>query len=75
VVALAGARAEAGWHAPATKVDVFDAKGVAELVVAGFGLTPTTRLGGALAGFEPDSHATLLVGDAVVGEAPAPRRR
>ena len=68
VVALAGARAEAGWHAPATKVDVFDAKGVAELVVAGFGLTPTTRLGGALAGFEPDSHATLLVGDAVVGE-------
>jgi len=68
VVALAGARAEAGWHTPATKVDVFDAKGVAELVVAGFGLTPTTRLGGALAGFEPDSHATLLVGDAVVGE-------
>jgi len=68
VVALAGARAEAGWHTPATKVDVFDAKGVAELVVAGFGLTPTTRLGGALAGFEPDSHATLLVGDAGVGE-------
>jgi phenylalanyl-tRNA synthetase beta chain len=67
-LALAGARGEAGWHTPAAKVDVFDAKGMAELVVAGFGLTPTTRLGSALPGFEPDSHATLLVGDTVVGE-------
>ena len=67
-LALAGDRADAAWHTPAAKVDVFDAKGLAELVVARFGLTPTTRLGGALPGFEPDSHATLLVGDAVVGE-------
>jgi phenylalanyl-tRNA synthetase beta chain len=67
-VALAGARAEAAWHTPAAKVDVFDAKGVAELVVAAFGLTPATRPGGALGGFEPDSHASLVVGDAVVGE-------
>jgi len=47
---------------------VFDAKGLAELVVAGFGLPSTTRLGGVLPGFEPDSHATLLIGDTVVGE-------
>jgi phenylalanyl-tRNA synthetase beta chain len=67
-VALAGARAEAAWHTPAAKVDLFDAKGVAELVVAAFGLTPAMRPGGALGGFEPDSHASLVVGDAVVGE-------
>ncbi|HEV8585301.1 MAG TPA: phenylalanine--tRNA ligase subunit beta [Methylomirabilota bacterium] len=67
-IALAGARAEAAWHTPAATVDVFDAKGVAELVVAGFGSEPSTRSGGALPGFEPDSHATLLVGETVVGE-------
>ena len=67
-LALAGERADAAWHTPAANVDVFDAKGLAELVVARFGLTPTTRVGGALPGFEPDAHATLLVGDAVVAE-------
>ncbi len=68
MLALAGARAEAAWHTPAAKVDVFDAKGLAELTVAGFGLTPVTRAGGSLPGFESDSHATLTVGDTVVGE-------
>ena len=68
VLALAGTRGEADWHTPVTKADVFDAKGMAELVIAGFGLAPVTRLGGSLTGFEPDSHATLLAGDTVVGE-------
>jgi phenylalanyl-tRNA synthetase beta chain len=67
-IALAGARADAAWHTPAATVDVYDAKGLAELVLAAFGLSATTRAGGRLAGFEADSHATLLVGDTVAGE-------
>jgi phenylalanyl-tRNA synthetase beta chain len=67
-LALAGARAEAAWHTPAATVDVYDAKGLAELLLAAFGVSATTRPGGRLAGFEPDSHATLHVGDTVVAE-------
>jgi len=47
---------------------VYDAKGLAELVISEFGLTPQTQTDGKLSGFEPDSHATLLVGDNRVGE-------
>jgi phenylalanyl-tRNA synthetase beta chain len=67
-IVLAGARSDDAWHTALAAVDVYDAKGTAELVLAAFGLTATTAPGGRLAGFEPDSHATLRVGDAVVGE-------
>lgn len=67
-MALAGARAEGGWHTPAAAADVYDAKGAAELVATSFGLTPQTRTGGELAGFEPDSHATLLSDGRALGE-------
>ena len=67
-IVLAGARTDDAWHAPRTSVDVYDAKGCAELVLAAFGLGAMTVLGGRLAGFEPDSHATLRVDGTVVGE-------
>jgi phenylalanyl-tRNA synthetase beta chain len=67
-IALAGARGDAAWHTPTAAADVYDVKGLAELVIGEFGLTSATRPGGRLSGFEPDSHATLLVGDRAVGE-------
>ena len=67
-LALAGARAEAAWHTPPAAADVYDAKGLAELVAGEFGLAPETRTGGKLSGFEPDSHATLLVAGQPLGE-------
>ena len=67
-MALAGARTDVAWHTPPATADVFDAKGLAELVAAEFGLTPDTRPGGRLSGFEPDSHATLLAAGAPLGE-------
>jgi phenylalanyl-tRNA synthetase beta chain len=68
VLALAGALADGGWHTPAAAADIYDAKGLAELVAAEFGLTPETRTGGRLSGFETDSHATLLAGNHSLGE-------
>jgi phenylalanyl-tRNA synthetase beta chain len=38
------------------------------VLLAAFGLSATTAPGGRLSGFEPDSHATLKVGETVVGE-------
>jgi phenylalanyl-tRNA synthetase beta chain len=67
-LAVAGARADAAWHTPPAAADVFDAKGLAELVLEAFGVRAVTRPGGRLAGFEPDSHATLVAGDTVVAE-------
>ena len=67
-IALAGARADEAWHTAAASVDVYDAKGLAELVPGAFGVTATTRPGGRLAGFEPDSHASLVAGETVVAE-------
>jgi len=67
-LALAGARADAAWYTPAAPADVYDAKGLAELVLEAFGLSTTARAGGRLAGFESDSHASLLAGDTVVAE-------
>ena len=67
-LALAGARADAAWHTPAAAADVYDAKGLAELVLAEFGFRPETKTGGQLSGFEPDSHATLVVAGAALGE-------
>jgi phenylalanyl-tRNA synthetase beta chain len=68
VLALAGARADAAWHTPPAAADVYDAKGLAELVIEEFGLTLQTQTGGTGSGFEPDSHATLLAGNNRVGE-------
>jgi phenylalanyl-tRNA synthetase beta chain len=59
-VALTGARRDPGWQGDPGAVDVYDAKGYAEHVLATFGLSTTTRLGGRLGGFEPDSHASLV---------------
>ena len=59
-VALAGARRDPAWHGDGAAVDVYDAKGCAEHVLATFGLSAHTREGGRLGGFEPDSHGTLV---------------
>jgi phenylalanyl-tRNA synthetase beta chain len=67
-LAVAGARGDASWHTPTVAADVYDAKGLAELVALEFGLTPETRTGGQLPGFEPDSHAALLSAGRPLGE-------
>jgi phenylalanyl-tRNA synthetase beta chain len=59
-VALAGARHDPAWHGDGGAVDVYDAKGYAEHVLAAFGVPVSTRVGGRLGGFEPDSHASLV---------------
>jgi phenylalanyl-tRNA synthetase beta chain len=59
-------------------VDVYDAKGYAEHVLATFGVPAQTRPGGRLGGLEPDSHASLVTetGDVVAefGEVAAAAR-
>jgi phenylalanyl-tRNA synthetase beta chain len=67
-VVLAGARTDDVWHTPPATLDVYDAKGFAELLLAAFGVSATTAPGGRLPGFEPDSHATLKTEETVVGE-------
>ena len=59
-IALTGRRAPHAWHTPDAPADVYDAKGLAEHVLAALGIT--ARPGGAprLGGFEPDCHAALL---------------
>lgn len=59
-VALTGARRDGGWQGDGGAVDVYDAKGYAEHVLATFGVAAHTRLGGRLGGLEPDSHAGLV---------------
>jgi phenylalanyl-tRNA synthetase beta chain len=59
-VALTGARHDRGWDGDGAAVDVYDAKGYAEHVLAAFGLAGRTRPGGRLGGFESDRHASLL---------------
>ncbi len=77
-VALTGARRDPGWQGDPGAVDVYDAKGYAEHVLATFGVATQTRLGGRLGGFEPDSHASLVTGAGEVvaefGEVAAPAR-
>jgi phenylalanyl-tRNA synthetase beta chain len=68
-IALTGARRDPGWQGDGGAVDVYDAKGYAEHVLASFGLSVHTRLGGRLGGLEPDSHASLVAETGeVVGE-------
>lgn len=77
-VALTGARGEPDWHGQAGALDVYDAKGYAEHVLAAFGVDGQTRGGGRLGGFEPDTHASLVTagGDVVAefGEVTAAAR-
>jgi phenylalanyl-tRNA synthetase beta chain len=64
-IALAGARTEPAWYAERAAVDVYDAKGLAELVVSAFGVE--TRSGaGRLGGFEPDAHGALVAPDGTI---------
>jgi phenylalanyl-tRNA synthetase beta chain len=64
-LALAGAREDAAWYADGSPVDVYDAKGLAEHVLAVFGVEGRTGAG-RLGGFEPDVHAALLAADGAV---------
>jgi phenylalanyl-tRNA synthetase beta chain len=77
-VALAGGRHDPAWYGEGAAVDVYDAKGYAEHVLATFGLPTQTREGGRLGGFEADSHASLVTetGDVVAefGEVSATAR-
>jgi phenylalanyl-tRNA synthetase beta chain len=77
-VALTGARHDRGWDGADAAVDVYDAKGYAEHVLAAFDLPARTKPGGRLGGFEPDRHASLITesGDVVAefGEVSAAAR-
>ena len=59
-IALTGGRGEAGWSATPEPVDVYDAKGLAEHVLAALAVRAGTGGAGALSGFEPDCHGTLV---------------
>ena len=67
-IAVAGSRADAAWHTTPSRVDVYDAKGLAEVLLEEFGLASTTTAGGTLSGFEPDSHATLTAEGRAIAE-------
>ncbi len=58
-IALAGARASTAWHASRDAVDVYDAKGLAELVLQAFRIEARPAAG-TLPGFEPDCHGALV---------------
>jgi phenylalanyl-tRNA synthetase beta chain len=77
-IALTGARGEPGWSSSRDRVDVYDAKGVAEHALEALGLRAGSGDGGALGGFEPDCHATLTGEGGVIlgefGEVAAPLR-
>jgi phenylalanyl-tRNA synthetase beta chain len=59
-IALTGGRGEAGWSGTPEPVDVYDAKGLAEHVLAALAVRAGTGGAGALSGFEPDCHGTLV---------------
>jgi phenylalanyl-tRNA synthetase beta chain len=68
-IALTGARGEAGWYGGRERVDVYDAKGLAEHALEALGMRAGTGAGGRLGGFEPDCHGTLVTdGGVIVGE-------
>jgi phenylalanyl-tRNA synthetase beta chain len=64
-IAVAGARRDPAWYNPTEAVDVYDAKGLAEHALAGFGVA-TVPAKGRLAGFEPDAHGALAGADGAV---------
>jgi phenylalanyl-tRNA synthetase beta chain len=59
-IALTGGRGEASWSGTREPVDVYDAKGLAEHVLAALAVRAGTGGAGALSGFEPDCHGTLV---------------
>ncbi|HEU4367610.1 MAG TPA: phenylalanine--tRNA ligase subunit beta, partial [Methylomirabilota bacterium] len=59
-IALTGARADRSWHGGGDPVDVYDAKGLAEHVLAALGVAAGTQPGGRLGGFERDCHGSLV---------------
>ena len=59
-IALTGARGEPGWSGGQERADVYDAKGLAEHVLEALGVRASTGESGALGGFEPDCHGTLV---------------
>jgi len=68
-LALTGTRGEPGWDAGSAQADVYDAKGLAEHLLESLGLRASTGDAGALTGFEPDCHGTLVGdGGAILGE-------
>ncbi len=68
-IALTGARGEPGWYGPNARADVYDAKGLAEHVLDALSARASTGGAGALGGFEPDCHGTLVAdGGAILGE-------
>jgi len=86
-VALAGARVPPAWWARTADgkvemADVYDAKGLAELVLDALGvggLETRELLAGGVKGFEPDSHGALVTASGVTvaefGEVGADARR
>ncbi len=87
-IALAGPRVPSAWWAPsgegpkAEMVDVYDAKGLVELVLDALGvheLETRPLLAGGVKGFEPDCHAALMTSTGVTaaefGEIGADARR
>jgi phenylalanyl-tRNA synthetase beta chain len=67
-VALTGARHDPAWYHGGEQADVYDAKGLAEHVLAAFGVRATPAAG-RLPGFEPDAHGALATAEgAVVAE-------
>ena len=76
-IALTGARQDPAWYADTAPVDVYDVKGLVEHLLDAFGAraVPAT---GRLAGFEPDAHGALALGDGTIvaefGEIAVPVR-
>ena len=67
-LALSGARGEPAWYRPLEPVDVYDAKGLAEHALRAVGVTVSIGPRGALSGFEPDCHGTLVADGTVLAE-------
>ena len=68
-IALTGARSEPGWVGAPEPVDVYDAKGLAEHTLEALAVRARTGEAGALSGFEPDCHGTLVIeSGAIVAE-------
>jgi phenylalanyl-tRNA synthetase beta chain len=68
VIALTGAREDPSWYADSGAVDVYDAKGVAEHVLAVLDVPAKTASGGRLSGLEPDCHGAFATENGGVGE-------
>jgi phenylalanyl-tRNA synthetase beta chain len=67
-VAVTGARAPASWYGGRERVDVYDAKGLAEHVVDALGVREWRDAAApdALGAFEPDARGALVVGEGTV---------